>query len=127
MSRDVQNYIDGKWEPAAAGRTSKNFNPATGEVIGTFPLSDEGDVNRAVAAAVAQREAWGHTPPPARANILFEAWRLMLERVDELAEALTREEGKVIGEARGEILKAAKLMEFIAGEGRRMKGETVPS
>lgn len=124
---DVLNFIDGQWAPATSEERGKNFDPATGEALGTFPLSDRRDIERAVAAARAAQPAWAATPPPVRARVIYKAWELFLERKDELARALTLEEGKVLGESLGEVLKAANLLEFLAGEGRRMKGETIPS
>ncbi len=127
MSVDVLNFINGEWCAAASGETAPNINPATGESLGTFVKSDKRDIDRAVAAAVAAQKEWAKVTAPTRGYVVFKVWQLMLERQDELAEALTLEEGKVLPEARGEVLKTAKLMEFLAGEGRRLKGETVPS
>jgi aldehyde dehydrogenase (NAD+) len=127
MDVKVQNFINGAWCDPESGAYGDNINPANGRLLGSFALSDSRDIERAVAAAKTAQIAWAETTAPNRGDVVFRAWRLMLERVDELAEALTLEEGKVIGEARGEVLKAAKTLEFLAGEGRRLKGETVPS
>jgi aldehyde dehydrogenase (NAD+) len=127
MSANVLNFINGEWLPAISGEVFDNLNPATGEVIGTVPSGDKRDIDRAVAVAAAAQREWAKVPAPERGNLVFRVWRLMQERVDELAKALTIEEGKIFPEARGEVLKAAILMEFLAGEGRRMNGETIPS
>src|SRR6185295_11705758 len=85
------------------------------------------ETRAAIAAAEAALPAWRAMPAPRRGAILFEAWRILTARKEELARALTHEEGKAISESRGEVSKAINVAEFIAGEARRLNGETSPS
>lgn len=121
------NYIDGEWVPSATGRFRDNLNPATGEVLGQVTQSDEGDLDRAVAAAVAAQQKWRLVPAPERAEVLYRAGQLLKERKEELSQALTKEMGKVIAEARGEVQEGIDMAFFMAGEGRRLVGDTTPS
>ncbi|MFB6262951.1 MAG: aldehyde dehydrogenase family protein [Bradymonadaceae bacterium] len=128
MTDQIANFIDGEWTAPSTGEWRENVNPAdTREVINEFAWSDSSDLDRAVEAAVAAQPEWVDRPAPERGSILFEAHRLMRERTDELARALTREEGKILPEAKGEVQKTLNVLEFIAGEGRRLNGETAPS
>lgn len=121
------NFIDGEWVPSATGRFRDNLNPATGEVLGQVTQSDEGDLDRAVAAAVAAQQKWRLVPAPERADVLYRAGQLLKERKEELSQALTKEMGKVIAEARGEVQEGIDMAFFMAGEGRRLVGDTTPS
>jgi len=104
------------------------LNPAdTREVLGSVPLSTAEETQRAVAAAQTAFPAWRDTPAPVRGRILFEAWTLMEKEQEQLAQTLTREEGKTVKESLGEIKRTINILEYIAGEGRRLSGETVPS
>lgn len=126
MTYDVQAHIDGEWIQGTD--RDDNINPAdTREVLGTYPKLTADDTTRAIEAAAHAFLAWRSTPAPKRAAILFKAARLLDERREEIAAALTREEGKILAEARGEIQKSLNVLEFIAGEGRRLNGETIPS
>jgi aldehyde dehydrogenase (NAD+) len=128
VGHDVRNYIAGEWIEGASDRMVPNVNPAdTDEVLGQVPLQDREMARMAVAAAGEALPAWRATPAPRRGAILFEAFRILSSRVDELAEVMTREEGKVLAEARGEVTKSLNLLEFMAGEGRRLPGQTLPS
>src|SRR4029079_613989 len=123
-----RNFIGGAWVDADSSRTVPNLNPAdTREVLGWIPLSSAEDAKRAVAAAKAAFPAWRDTPSPVRGRILFEAWRIMEAEQEQLARGLTREEGKTVKEALGEIKRTINVLEYMAGEGRRMPGETLPS
>jgi acyl-CoA reductase-like NAD-dependent aldehyde dehydrogenase len=121
------NFIDGEWVPSATGRFRDNLNPATGEVLGQVTQSDEDDLDRAVAAAVAAQQKWRLVPAPERADVLYRAGQLLKERKEELSQALTKEMGKVIAEARGEVQEGIDMAFFMAGEGRRLVGDTTPS
>jgi len=125
MGYDVQAYINGEW--IKGSEHGDNFNPATGANLGTYPKLTQADTTRAIDAAAAAYPAWRATPAPKRAEILYKALELMDERRDQIAEALTLEEGKILPEAKGEVQKSYNIMQFIAGEGRRLRGETVPS
>ncbi len=128
MGHDVRNYIAGEWIGSQTGKVVENINPAdTTEVLGTAPLQDVATLERAIDAAKEAFPAWRKVPAPKRGAILFKAHRILTARAEELAQVMTREEGKTLAESRGEILKSLALLEFIAGEGRRIGGETLPS
>jgi acyl-CoA reductase-like NAD-dependent aldehyde dehydrogenase len=121
------NVIRGERVDAAGGETFESVNPATGETIGTFPRSGAEDVDRAVAAARAAYEDWRLVPAPKRGEILLRFAQLLTERKDELAQLMTREMGKVLPEAGGDVQEAIDMSLYMAGEGRRMFGHTTPS
>ncbi len=121
------NYINGQWMPPRNDSWLERENPATGESIGRFPNSGPEDVAAAVQAALDAGERWRATPAPRRAEILFRAAEIMLARKEELARDVTVEMGKVIKEARGDVQEAIDMTYYIAGEGRRMWGQTTPS
>jgi len=112
---------------SASGKFIPNVNPATGEVLGEVTQSTKEDVDRAVEAAKQAQKSWRLVPAPDRAKILYKVARLLEERKEELARTLTTEMGKVIEEARGEVQEAIDMAYYMAGEGRRMFGDTVPS
>lgn len=123
-----KNYIAGEWVDSADGATFENRNPAdTNDVIGTFPSATKEDVERAIAAANEALSGWANLPPPARGAILDKASQIIDARQDELAKALTREEGKTLAEAKGEVLRARDIFKYYAGEGWRMGGQVLPS
>ncbi len=122
------NLIAGQWQPAADGGTILNLNPADHtDVVGAFPVSHGGDVDRAAAAAKAAFASWRLVPAPKRAEILFRAGTLLKERKEEYARAMTREMGKVLAETRGDVQEAIDEAFYVAGEGRRLFGQTTPS
>jgi len=123
-----KSYVNGQWIDSRSGKTAENINPAnTSDVIGTIELASRDDARSAVEAAFDAFREWKRTPAPARGKIVAKAARLMEERKEELAAAITREEGKTLAEARGEVTRAINVVEFCAGESRRMVGETIPS
>jgi len=123
-----RSFIGGKWIDSASGRTVPNINPAdTNDIIGEAQVCTRDEARSAVEAAYAAFKAWRKTPAPARGKILMKVARLMEERNEELAQLLTREEGKTISEARGEVKRATNVVEFCAGETRRLNGETIQS
>jgi acyl-CoA reductase-like NAD-dependent aldehyde dehydrogenase len=122
------SYINGKWFTPASKQISRNINPAdTSDVIAEFPLATADDVRTAVDAAVAAFPLWKKTPGPERGRVLWRAADIARRRVDEIAQTLTREEGKILREAKGEVLKGIAVLEYYAGEGFRMHGKTLPS
>ncbi len=122
------NLIGGDRREAASGRTFESRNPARhGDVVGVFPQSSSADVDAAVAAAQRTLPGWRATPWPRRGEIILAAATIMEERKEQLARLMTREMGKVLTEARGDVQEAIDMGKFIAGEGRRAFGETVPS
>src|SRR5579875_980938 len=128
MSTVYQNYIGGKWVNAVGGQTFESCNPArTNEVIGIFQRSGAEDVDAAIQAAHGALPAWRSTPAPLRADIILETGLLLAKHKEELAQLETREMGKVLEEGRGDVQEGIDMAKYIAGEGRRMFGETVPS
>jgi acyl-CoA reductase-like NAD-dependent aldehyde dehydrogenase len=122
------NYIDGQWSPSASGETFENRNPAnTRDLIGVFQKSSRRDVEAALQAAARAYETWRLVPAPLRAEILFKAAQLIVERKEPFARDMTREMGKVLNETRGDVQEAIDMTFYMAGEGRRMFGQTVPS
>jgi len=123
-----KNYIGGKWVESVTGRTYPVHNPAhTDNLVGEFQTSGAEDTRHAIEAAKDGLKTWTNTPAPARANIIYKALEIMSRRFEELAETITIEEGKPIADARGEVKRAMAIMEYAAGEGRRMFGYTTPS
>lgn len=123
-----RSYINGRWVDSPPARTVPNINPANfNDVIGRVHLASREDARKAIEAAYDAFRGWKRTPPPARGKIIARAARLMEERKEELAAAITREEGKTLAEARGELARAINVVEFCAGESRRLTGETIPS
>jgi aldehyde dehydrogenase (NAD+) len=128
MAKVYYNFINGKYKPANSGKTYKNINPAnTDDVVGIFPLSDESDVNEAVAAAKKAYEKWRKVPAPKRGEIIRRATEILIERKEALARLMTREMGKVLKETRGDVQEAIDTGLYAAGEGRRLFSYTVPS
>src|SRR5688572_15244507 len=121
MHELLRNYVDGEWSESVTRRTVDNLNPAdTRQVLGKVVRSSKEDTLRAIEAAKRAFSSWRRVPAPKRGAILFEATRIMGEHHEEIAQAVTREEGKTLAEARGEVQKSINLLEFIAGEARRM-------
>ncbi len=120
------NYIGGKWQGAESGQTVPNYNPATGEILGYFPLSGEAEVNAAVAAARAAFEKWRLVPAPKRGEILFRVGELLKQHKEELARTMTLEMGKILKETRGDVQEGIDMAYYMGGEGRRLFGHTVP-
>ncbi|HTI37443.1 MAG TPA: aldehyde dehydrogenase family protein [Vicinamibacterales bacterium] len=122
------NYVDGKWIPSGSGRTFENRNPAdTNDLIGIFQESTRDDVLAAIAAAERAYRSWRLVPAPVRGEILFKAAQLFAERKEQYARDMTREMGKVLNETRGDVQEAIDMTFYMAGEGRRQFGQTVPS
>jgi alpha-ketoglutaric semialdehyde dehydrogenase len=122
------NFIDGAWVPAESGELFENRNPASrDDLIGLFPKSSARDVAGAIDAAARAYTRWRLVPAPRRAEILFRAAQLIADRKEALARDMTREMGKVLDETRGDVQEAIDMTYFMAGEGRRQYGQTVPS
>ncbi len=122
------NVISGKETPARSGRTFEKRNPAVWEeVIGVFPLSAEDDVDEAVRAAAAAFERFRSLPAPERGRLVRAAGGILERRKREIAAVITRETGKVLTEAEGEVQEAIDTAYYAAGEGRRLFGRTTPS
>ena len=123
-----KNYINGEWVEARVGRAFEDRNPANhSELIGIFPSSTQEDVNDAVEAAKAAFVKWRLVPAPRRAEILYRAAETLVRRKEDLARDMTREMGKPLSETRGDVQEAIDMTYYMAGEGRRLFGQTVPS
>ncbi len=122
------HFIDGRWVPSATGRTFESRNPADRrDLVGRFQAGDAADVARAIMAAGDALPGWQATPAPRRGEILYRFGALLAERKEEIARAMTREMGKVLTEARGDVQEGIDIAFLMAGEGRRLFGDTVPS
>ena len=126
-TKTFQNFIGGEWCDSASGETFDSVNPATGDTIGTFPRSSAEDVDRAVAAAKAAFEDWRLVPAPKRGEILYRFANLLMEEKDEFTDLMSHEMGKVKAEAGGDVQEAIDMSLYMAGEGRRLFGQTTPS
>jgi alpha-ketoglutaric semialdehyde dehydrogenase len=123
-----RNYINGQWLESKSAKIFERRNPAkTEDIVARIPLSTRQETKEAIVAAKAAFSGWRATPAPARGSILFKATRLMQEQKEELARLLTREEGKALKDSLGEVQRSINIMEFMAGEARRLTGETWPS
>ncbi|MHB8410905.1 MAG: aldehyde dehydrogenase family protein [Candidatus Acidiferrales bacterium] len=123
-----KNYINGEWVDASGGKGIENRNPANSDdLVGMFPASSKEDVNKAVEAAKNAFDKWRLTPAPKRAEILYRAAEIMIQRKEDLARDMTREMGKVLAETRGDVQEAIDMTYLMAGEGRRLFGQTTPS
>jgi acyl-CoA reductase-like NAD-dependent aldehyde dehydrogenase len=121
------HYIGGQWIASESGQWFETKNPTTGDVLARFPKGTRADVHKAIDAAEAAYPAWRKMPPPKRGVILLRAAQIMRARKDELGALVSSEMGKVIAEGRGDVQEAIDFLEYIAGEGRRLLGETTPS
>ncbi|HLO35663.1 MAG TPA: aldehyde dehydrogenase family protein, partial [Candidatus Deferrimicrobium sp.] len=123
-----RHFIAGDWCDSTSGATFASHNPADArDVIGRFQQGTAADVAMAVRAADTAAGLWRRTPAPKRGEILYRFGALMAEHKERLARAMTREMGKVLAEARGDIQEGIDIAFLMAGEGRRMFGDTVPS
>jgi acyl-CoA reductase-like NAD-dependent aldehyde dehydrogenase len=121
-----KNFIGGQWVESSSAKTVNNINPAnTDDIIGTNRQATREEARAAVEAAAEAFAGWRRTPAPQRGKIIAKAARLMEEAKEELATILTHEEGKTIGESRGELQRSINVADFCAGESRRMNGETI--
>ncbi len=128
MSREVRNFIAGNWTDAADGRNFASLNPADTRVtIATVSLSGKVDVDRAVSTAREAFQKWRLLPAPRRGEILFRAGELLIRRKQQIGELVTREMGKILPEGLGDVQESIDMAFYMAGEGRRFQGETVPS
>jgi alpha-ketoglutaric semialdehyde dehydrogenase len=126
-AKTYKNYIGGEWVDAASGETFESTSPADGKTVGVFPRSAPEDVDRAVDAAKAAFEEWRLVPAPRRGEILFRFAQLLADSKDELTDLMTHEMGKVWAEAGGDVQEAIDMTYYMAGEGRRLFGQTTPS
>ena len=123
-----QNYVNGGWVSASTGKVSESINPADlNDVIGEFQASNSADVESAVGAASDAGRAWGSMSALARGGYLLSAANYLSENAERYAQAITRECGKAIIEARGEVGRAVALLQYFGVEGSNPVGDVVPS
>ncbi len=126
--RVYKNFINGEWVEPRGGDPYENRNPAnTDELVGMFVSSGAADIDAAVDAATEAYKTWRLVPAPKRAEILYRAAELLLHRKEEFSRDMTREMGKVLAETRGDVQEAIDMTYYMAGEGRRLFGQTTPS
>ena len=126
--RVYKNFINGEWVDSRSGQAYENRNPAnTDELIGMFVSSNSADVDAAVDAAREAYKSWRLVPAPKRAEILYRAAEMLVHRKEEFSKDMTREMGKVLAETRGDVQEAIDMTYYMAGEGRRLFGQTTPS
>src|SRR4029079_7281031 len=124
MSDTFRNLIGGEWVGAKSGATFENRNPAdTSELVGLFAKSDRDDTKDAIAAAKAAQPKWAAVPAPKRGEALYRAANILESRAAQAARDMTREEGKTLPEARGEVGRAVNILRFFGGEGARLGGQ----
>lgn len=124
---NVQLLIDGKWRPAASGKTIPVLNPATEEVVGTVAHAGKADLDEALAAAEKGFKAWRQVSAYERSKVMRKAADLMRERADRIAAIMTVEQGKVLAEAKLETMTSADIIDWFAEEGRRAYGRLIPA
>jgi aldehyde dehydrogenase (NAD+) len=121
---EFQNYINGKW--VSGRKTFQTINPANEELVATIAQAELSDVDAAVNAATEAFKSWRLVPAPLRGEMLFKVGDILKQKKEELAQLLTRDMGKVIAEARGDVQEAIDMAYFMGGEGRRLLGYTAP-
>nr|MBI4156460.1 aldehyde dehydrogenase family protein [Candidatus Woesearchaeota archaeon] len=120
-------FIDGKWVSSSSRKTFVSKNPANLKPLGKFYLANKTDVDKAVIAAKKSLALWSETPAPKRGEILLKIAQLLKRDKEKLAKIMTQEMGKVLNESRGDVQEAIDVFEYMAGEGRRLFGNTTPS
>ena len=128
MSSTFLNYVGGQWAVAKSGKVFANVNPAnTDEIVGHFQASGAEDIAAACDAAAKSQAAWAAKPAPLRGEYLFKAAELLEHRLDKTSEEMTREEGKTLPEAKGEVKRAINILRYFGGEGARQFSYQIPS
>lgn len=126
--KTYKNLIGGEWTKASSGDLFEDRNPADmQDVVGLFPKASVEDTKAAIASARTALPGWANMPPPARGAILDKASQILAARLDEIAAVLTREEGKTLTEAKGEVGRARDIFRYYSGEGWRYGGQVLPS
>src|SRR5579864_7120517 len=126
--RVFKNFINGEWMESRSGKAYENRNPAnTDELVGMFVSSNSADVDAAVESAKQAYKKWRLVPAPKRAEILYRAAESMVAHKEDFSKDMTREMGKVLAETRGDVQEAIDMTYYMAGEGRRLFGQTTPS
>jgi len=123
-TKQLSHYIDGQW--VAGAPASDSLNPSnTRDIVAKVPGGDKKTVDSAVAAAAAAFPAWASASPEVRSDLLDKVGSMIMSRADELGRLLSREEGKTLPEGKGEVMRAARIFKFFAGEALRRHGVTV--
>jgi len=123
-----KNFINGEWVASKSGQTFENRNPAdTADLVGVFQKSNAEDVKDAVDAAAEAYKKWRLVPAPKRGEILYRVATRLLKEKETCSQDMTREMGKVLAETRGDVQEAIDMTFYMAGEGRRLFGQTTPS
>ena len=120
---EIKHYIGGKYVAGTSGKFSDVYNPATGEVQAQVPLASDEEMNAAVAVAAAAQPAWAAQNPQKRARVMMEFVRLLHRDMDKLAEALSREHGKTMPDAKGDVIRGLEVAEYCIGAPQMLKGE----
>ncbi|WP_174614709.1 CoA-acylating methylmalonate-semialdehyde dehydrogenase [Virgibacillus ihumii] len=126
-AKTLKNYVGGIWIESGSDKNETVYNPATGEVIANVPISSQEDVDHAVSVAKETFQSWKEVPVQKRSRILFKYQQLLVEHWDELAELITKENGKPLKEAKGEVLRGIENVEYAAGAPSLMMGDQLPS
>ncbi|MDR2276521.1 MAG: CoA-acylating methylmalonate-semialdehyde dehydrogenase [Vagococcus sp.] len=126
MTEILKNYINGEWVASTSTEFLDVPNPATGEILAKVPISTTADFEKAVEVADKAFEDWSNTAVPRRARIMFKYQQLLVDHWEELAEIITKENGKSLSEARGEVQRGIENVEFAAGAPTLMMGEQLP-
>jgi len=123
MAKDLYHFINGQKVAGTSGRTLDVYNPNTGEVTAKTPLATADEVRAAIASSAAAFPGWSAVNPQRRARVMFEFKRLLEDNMDELAEMLSSEHGKVIADSRGDVQRGLEVIEFACGIPHLQKGE----
>src|SRR5882724_9471931 len=128
MTQTYGNFIAGEWVNSSSGKVFDSLNPANyEEVVAKYQFSTVSDVKNAFDVAQKAQTSWAAMPAPNRGIILMKAAEILEKRADSVATEMTREEGKTLPEAKGEVMRAVNIFRYFGGEGSRFTGETVPS
>lgn len=122
------NYINGEWIASDSGKTAESLNPSrNAEVLGSYQLSSANDLDEAVVAASQSQKGWRKLSGSTRGDYLFKVAAVMEERLESIAETMTKEMGKTFAEAKGETARGVAILRYYAGEGMRSVGDVIPS
>lgn len=128
MAEVFMNYVGGAWQASRSKKTFQNINPAdTSETVGEFQASEAEDAASACETAAKAQPSWAALPAPRRGEYLFKAAELLESRLEKISREMTREEGKTLPEARGEVKRAINIFRYFGGEGARSFSYQIPS
>ena len=125
--QDLTHFINGEYTPGTSGRFDDVYNPATGEVQYKCPMASAAETTAAIEHAAAAQPAWGATNPQKRARVMMQMVQLMNRDMDKLAEALSREHGKTLPDAKGDLQRGLEVIEYCIGAPQMLKGEFTDS